>query len=337
MKRGKITVGQASLTGNDNTALQRAVDDLAEGGGGTVELPAGTFEMRDALRLRSGVTVVGQGPETVLRKAPSVSSPLADWLGYGHYEVTVKEPDLFEPGMGVLIEDADAGGFYVTAATITAKDGNALFIDRMLNHDYHPARGGRIVSVFPLVCSEGVENVALRNLTLDGGNDAVYMNGCRGGGVFLLRTHAATIEGVEVLNYNGDAVSFQQCSDILVQNSHLHHNEGCGLHPGSGSVRYVMSHNHIHHNGGDGIFYCLRTTYSRCESNEIHDNGRAGISIGERDTDHMVRSNEIYQNGGPGVLFRKAHFIGGDRVVLHGNAFRRNCQRSGEAEIVVEE
>jgi len=334
--RGKtLRVGEGAYAGSTNAAIQRAVDDLAAEGGGSVELPSGTFEMWDGLHLRSGVRVVGQGPRTVLRKVPSVSSPIADYLGYGHYEVTLERPDLLRPGMGVIVEDDDAAGFYTTTATLLAREGNAFLLDRMLNHDYHPDKNGRVTSVFPLVAGEGVEDVVVAGLTLDGANDPVRINGCRAGGVFLLRARTATVEAVEVVNYNGDAVSFQQCVDVVVRDCHLHHNAGIGLHPGSGSVRYLIAGNDVHDNGGDALFYCLRTTHSLCERNRLHANGGAGISIGERDTDHMIRGNEISDNGGPGVLFRDPVRRGGNRVVLDGNRFARNCRDEGDAEVVI--
>jgi len=335
--KGKtIRIGKGRFSGRDNAVIQKAMDELAAQGGGTVELPAGIFEMADGLHLRSRVSVVGQGGETVLRKAaPSVSSPVADYVGYGHYEITLRDPDLFRPGMGVLIYDKNAFGFYTTQATLLARDGNAFFMDAMLSHDYSPSTGGTVVSIFPLVRAHGVRNAAVSHVTLDGANDPVKMNGCRGGGVFLLQCHGMTIEAVEVTNYNGDAVSFQQCTDVLVRGCHLHHNSGTGLHPGSGSVRYVMADNHIHDNGGDGVFYCLRTTHSLCEGNSISNNAGVGISIGERDTDHVIRGNSLAGNGRPAVLFRDVAARGGDRVVLEGNRFKGNCAKTGDAEVVI--
>jgi len=332
-----ITIGEEPYTGNDNSTLQAAVDSLAYEGGGTVVIPPGTFVMKDSLHLRSGVNIQGAGRKTVLLKQPSVRVALADHHGYGHYEIVVEEPDKLEPGMGVHIRDDATGGFATTTATLLSRNGNVFHIDQMLNYDYDPANAGCVTTVFPLISGRYAENTAITNLTLDGNiKERNPINGCRGGGIFLLQSHKVLVDGLEIRNYHGDAVSFQQCTDIVVQNSHLHHNEQGGLHAGSGSVRYVMRNNHIHHNGGHGIFYCLRTTHSLCENNEIHDNALAGISLGERDTDHFIRSNEIYMNGGPGVLFRKARFHGPDRVVVHGNAVRNNCQHEGKAEIVVE-
>ena len=332
MSGRELEIEADDLAAGANAAIQDGVDEVAVEGGGTVVLPAGTFELIDAVHLRSGVALIGQGAATVLRKAPSVSSPLADWLGYGHYEVTVERPELFRPGMGVLVEDANAHGFYTTTATIMAVDGDRLFIDRMLNHDYVPSSGGRVVSVFPLVSGYDVEDVRVADLVLDGADDPETITGCRGSGVFLLGAHGATVERVEVRNYNGDAVSFQQCTDVEVRECNLHHNAGGGIHPGSGSVRYVLSGNVVHDNGRDGVFYCLRTTHSLCEGNTIRDNGGAGISIGERDTDHLIRANDVSGSGGPAVVFRRVQFHGGDRVVLEANTFAGN---GGDADVVV--
>ena len=332
MKKRKVRIRKG---GCDNATVQKVVDELAAEGGGTVELPGAIFEMSDALHLRSGVHVVGQGSETVLRKVHSVTSAIADYLGYGHYEITLREPDLLRPGMGVLIEDDAAFGFYTTTATLLAREGNAFLIDKMLNHDYDPAKNARVTSVFPLVSGECVRDVGISNVLVDGNNEPVPINGCRGGGVFLLQAHTATVESVEAANFNGDAVGLQQCTDVLIRGCHIHHNTGIGMHPGSGSVRYLLTGNHIHDNGGDGIFYCLRTTHSLCERNEVHDNGGVGISIGERDTDHIIRQNRIRGNAGPGVLFREPRYRGGDRVLLERNRFAGNCCEGGEAEVVI--
>lgn len=338
MGKKTITVGEGEYSGNDNRALQRAVDSLAYEGGGKVVIPPGTYSMKDALHLRSGVDIHGTGRETVLRMAPSVRVPLGDYLGYGHYELAVAEPDRLEVGRGVLIQDDTTEGFATTTATLIDRAGNVFYLDGMLNSDYDPARGGCVITVFPLISSRYAENVSISNLTLDGNSDQQYsINGSRGGGIYLLQSHKVVVDGVEVRNYSGDALSLQQCTDITVQNCRLHHNEGAGVHPGSGTVRYVIRNNRIHHNAGNGVFYSLRTTHSLCEDNEIHENSGAGISIGERDTDHLIRSNECWTNGGPGVLFRRARYHGADRVVVHGNAFRSNCQKEGAAEIVVEE
>jgi len=330
-----IRVGEGDYAGSDNAAIQRAVDATAARGGGTVELPAGTFVLRDSVHLRSGVALVGQGTDTVLLKAPSVASALAGRVIFGHCELLVERPDLFEPGMGVTVQDADATCIYTTVGTVVERHGHSLYIDRPVNHDYNPHRDGRVVGIFPLVSAGGVRDVRIADLRLDGADDAEPMNGCRGGGVFAWDARNVVVENVEVLRYNGDAVSFQKCIDVVVRRCHVHGNTGCGLHPGCGSVRYLFADNDVHDNGGDGLFYCVATTHSLCQGNSFRHNGAAGISVGDRDTDHLIRRNEVRDNGGPGIRFREVPFQGGDRTVVEQNVLSGNCTDSGDAQIVI--
>lgn len=333
--RKRLRIGEGKFVGSTQAALQAGVDALATAGGGVLEIPAGTYWMNDSLHLRDRVTVIGESG-TILKKVPSVTSKLAHCLGYGHYEFAVKEPGKFTSGMGVHLTDNRAGGFYDTVGTIVERKGDLFFIDRMLNHDYTPMEEGRVTSIFPLISGCGVRDTSVRRLTLDGNPaETRKLNGCRGGGVFLLQSHNIRLEDLEIMNYHGDGISFQQCTDIVIRDCHVHHNRGGGIHPGSGSVRYLLSKNRIEHNGGCGIFYCLRTTHSDCEDNSIEANGSAGISVGERDTDHIIRANTIRNNQGAGIEIRKAQVQSGDRLRIAKNQLQNNCARKGESEITV--
>lgn len=321
----------------DGATLQRLIDAAGRAGGGTVKVPAGVHLLRDALHLRDNVRIEGE-PGAILQPIRRVHSALTHLVGYGHYEFQVREPEKFEVGMGVLIFDDNAFGFYMTGATITGRNGDIFYTDRPMVHDYNPARGGGVAAVFPLVSGIGISNAAVRGLALRGNEDEApdprCVNGCRGGGVLLLQSHGIVLERLEVARYNGDAISFQQCSDIAVRECHLHHNLGGGIHPGSGSVRYTLRKNRIEENGGCGIFYCLRTTHSLCEENEIARNKRDGISVGERDTDHILRRNTITANGGAGVFFRERLVQSGDRTRVEDNILAANGGES-RAEVVI--
>lgn len=321
-----------------NADLQQLIDRAACDGQRRVTLPAGEYLMHDSLKLRSGVQIVGApgsaSGRVVLRKAPSVSSPVLDCLGYGHYEFRVAEPDRFRVGTGVHFYDDNAGGFYTTVATVVGRSGDLLFIDRPFNHDYLPIRGAMAVSAFPIVEGCDISDASIENVVIDGNYPAetFCLNGCRGGGVFLIGCQRVSVRGVEVRNYHGDGVSFQQCTDILVERCHVHDNTGGGLHPGSGSVRWVIQHCNVTRNGRDGLFYCLRTTHGICRNNQFVANGHAGISVGERDTDHLIEANLVKDNGTAGVEFRKPVVCSGNRVRLIGNTIEHN---GGKAQIIV--
>lgn len=321
---------------NTNQTIQCLVDEAWKRGGGTVEIPAAVYQMRDALHLRDNVRVIGE-TGTILQKMPGARSALAHVCGFGHYEFSVVEPEKFSVGMGVLISDDNAGGFYTTQATIVAQREKYFYIDRPFAHDYNPAQGGCVTAIHSLIDGHDVHNASVENFVLDGNwpLETNNLNGCRGGGVFLLNAHNILIHNVEVRQFNGDAISFQQCTDITVSHCSAHHNSGGGIHPGSGSVRYYLLNNRIEGNGGCGIFYCLRTTHSLCEKNTISRNGLDGISVGERDTDHILKNNVIVENKAAGIRLRAPVIQSGDRLWIEGNELRNNNQEGKSAELLI--
>jgi len=316
-----------------NQCIQAAIDEAAAAGGGTVNVPAGEYQLHDAVHMKDNVKLIGEGEgKTVLIKVPSVSSNLSQVMGYGHYEFAVDEPGKFKVGDGIHLIDDNAGGFYTTVATISDIDDEWFFINRPATHDFHPNANARAITAFALIEIETVENATVENIVLDGNTEETFrLNGCRGGGIFAIGSSNLTFTKVEIRNYNGDALSFQQCADVRVSNCDIHHCTGHGLHPGSGSVRYTFIDNYVHHNEIDGLFYCLRTTHSLTQGNRIENNGRHGISIGERDTNHHIRQNTIIGNQEHGIEFRPVNRQSGDDVIVENNDIGPNT-RDGKSE-----
>jgi hypothetical protein len=341
ISRITLRVGQndsdADVRGNTNTAIQLAVERVAALGGGEVVVLPGAYDMHDSLHLRSHVTVRGSGNDTVLRKVPSVQSAIPAFLGYGHYDISVAEPEKFKVGVGVLLHDDHSMGFYDTVATLTWQEGNRFGIDRMLNHDYHIANNATVTSVYPLVSGCNLVDASVSDLLIEGNSaENAHLNGCRGGGVYLLQAHDVTLQRLTVHDFNGDGISFQQCVRTHIEDCQLLDNTGHGLHPGSGSVAPIIRRCKCINNGNDGIFYCLRVTYSLCEECDIAHNGHDGISIGERDSHHLIRNNRISASGRHGIYFREAvPTYGGNDNVIEDNHIFANCRKEGEAEVLV--
>ena len=335
-----LTVGpkDGDVVGIDNTAIQAAVDRVGAVGGGVVRILPGTYLMSDSLHLRSGVTVRGSGPDTVLRKNVCVASELCADLGYGHFDISLARPERFRVGMGVHIADDNSGGFYGTVATLTWQHDDRFGISRMLNHDYSRGRNATVRSVFPVISGYHLTDAAVEHLTVDGNAaENENLNGCRGGGIFLLQTRRLAIRHVCVHHYHGDGISFQQGLGTLIEDTVCEENLGCGLHPGSGSVAPVMRRVTCRANTSDGIFYCLRVTYSLCEHNTLTGNGHDGISIGGRDTDHLIRDNVIEGHPRHGIYFRAGdHAMAGHRCRLDNNRLGGNCTDGAVGEIRID-
>jgi len=302
-----ITVGRqnAHITGTDNRALQAAVDYIAGLGGGTVDIGEGQYVMYDSLHLRSNVTVKGEKGKTILRKAVGTVCSLALDGDFGEQQFTVEDPTGFAVGYGVAIWDDRAGGFHTTVARITGRNGNTFSIDKPLMADCMVVNKAKAVTVFPVISGYNIEGARLEGLTIDGNKESnIYLNGCRGAGIFLYRAFGTVIEGCSVRNYNGDGISFQQSNDVTVAGCISENNNYLGIHPGSGSQRPQVRDCVARNNGTDGLFLCWRVRHGLFTNNILEGNGQFGISIGHKDSDNILSRNIVRSNHQDGVFFR---------------------------------
>ncbi len=325
MRRSKeLTVGpeKAEVAGSDNKAIQIAIDALWARGGGTVRLLPGTFQMTNAAFLRSGVSLAGSGADTVLKKSPGFEVPMKIDADYGQLKLTPRDPSGFQVGMGVAVLDQNhKAGWDVTTASIADIEDGTLYINTHLINNYRSDKEGIIQAVSSLVVGIDIEGIRIADLTIDGSGDQnPFLNGCRGGGIYLHRSKRCVISGCAVNNFNGDGVSWQVTQDITVENCELAYNKNFGAHPGTGSARSVVHNCHIHHNDRIGLFLCWRVQEGQFKNNNIHDNGEIGISIGHKDTDNLFLGNTVRLNGREGIYFRKET----EANAGHRNTFRQN-------------
>jgi len=320
--------GQADVIGTDNVALQKAADMLRPGD--TLAIGAGQWLMEDKLVIPvSNATVRGIKGETVLFKSAGVSSKVVDCGDYGERVLVVAEPEKFKVGMGITAQDdIHASGWDVTVTTIQAIVGDTLKIEPYTVRDYDYETGHSMVeNKFPILTAYEKEGLVIEDITVDGNREGGtgYIDGCRGGGIYLYDCRNCVIRGCEVRNYNGDGISFQITDNIKVLDCESHHNFGYGVHPGTGSPNAEITGCHFHHNDQIGFFLCWRVRYGKFSNNVIENNGQYGISIGHKDTDNLFEGNTIRGNGICGVIFRQeTEKLSGHRNVFRGNTIADN-------------
>lgn len=324
-----VSVGpqDADIVGTDHRALQAAVDHVARLGGGTVRILPGTYRLRNAVYLQSHVDLRGSGAETVLIKEPSVSTPLAEDSDWYDQEITLKSADGFRLGDGVCLraKNAGTGAAVVLKRTLVARTGPRFKLDRPLRENLWVMHTATAATLFPILSGDGVEDIRIENLTLDGNrehNDE--LDGNYAGCVFLQDCNRVSLRGLTARNYHGDGLSWQVCHDVVVEDCVSENHSGLGLHPGSGSQRPVIRNNTVRGNS-IGIFFCWGVKHGIAEKNQLFDN-RVGISIGHRDTDNLISGNLIQGSIQTGLLFRPepGPAFAGHRNRIHGNTFIDN-------------
>jgi parallel beta-helix repeat protein len=332
-----LTVGQTEgdLRGQDDKVIQAGIEYVSRLGGGTVRILPGTYHLRNAIYLRPHVTLQGAGEQTILRKADSVVTPLvrdSDWFEYG---VQVKDARGFTPGGGIMLRSKNGPGdwqFDVLRATVTALDGNVIFLDRLTRENFWVEKEATAATIFPLLTGEGVDDVQVMDIALDGNRAKnEHINGNFAGAVFIQECNRWRFESVVARDYNGDGFSFQVCDDIRFQNCQALNNADLGFHPGSGCQRPAL-HDCTARGNSQGVFFCWSVSDGLVESCTLSENQKYGVSIGHRDTDNTIRSCTIEGNGEVGILFRNdgPEFRGGHRNRIEDCIIRDNgAERPG--------
>jgi hypothetical protein len=326
----RITVGGnvADIKGFTSEAIQTAIDVLQKDGkGGIVVLSAGNYDIKSPVRLFDNMTLVGSGPETVLKKCKGYSSPMAIDADYGELKITVNDASGFKKGMGVAIyDDQQRSGWDLTTARVTDIKGNTVYIDDYLVRDYRSDKGGMLSNASSVIEAVSAKNVRIADLTVDGSGDTNQMiDGCRAGGVYLHKVHKALVENVTVKNFNSDGISWQITEYVTVRNCEVYGCTNSGLHPGTGSPYTLIEGNNSHDNGGYGLFVCWRVRNGIVRNNSFHNNGRNGICTGHKDTDMLFADNHIYENGADGIHLRgETDLNAPHRTIIKNNIIENN-------------
>lgn len=330
-ERGReITVGVqgADISGCDDRAIQMAIDDMAtRDGGGIVRLQPGTYTLTGPVRLRSHVSLIGAGADTILRLGPVVSSSLAVDADIGEKQIQPKDPSGFKPGMGVILRDRTKSNSISTMPlTITEVRDGRLLTREWINHDWCAENGAVVLNHFPLIHGFEIEAVCVEDLVLDGEVTDVpeSLQGVWGGNLYLRRVDGAVIRNVESRRCVGDGLRCGQSRNIVMENCRVHHNSEYGIHPGSHTKRVRITDSEIHSNGSDGLYVCWGVQHSTFAGNVIHHNGhirhRTGFCIGHKDTDNVIENNHVFENHKHGIHIRTTTAANG----AHRNVFRNN-------------
>ncbi|HUU26330.1 MAG TPA: right-handed parallel beta-helix repeat-containing protein [archaeon] len=330
-----ITVAQsgaADVIGKDNKALQQAADMLHPGD--TLEIGPGTYNMENSLFIPcSDVVVRGTPGETVLFKGPGVASKVTDCGDYGEKVLVVEDVEKFHPGMGITVcDDNQNGDWSVTVTAVEEVRDDTLYLTRRTLRDYdYENANARVENKFPILCAIDKKNIIFEGITVDGNKDQnpYFIDGCRGGAIYLYKSTDCTIRNCVARNYNGDGISFQITDRVKVIDCESYGHTNYGVHPGTGSPHAEIKNCRFHNNARVGFFLCWRVREGVFSDNLIENNGLYGISIGHKDTDNLFVNNTIRNNGFCGVYFRRESA----KLSGHRNVFRENIiQDNGNAE-----
>jgi len=252
-----------------NVYIQKAIDSLPPTGG-VVILPKGTLLLRRHLRLRSNVSLRGQGAGKTILKAASQFRCKVKTLDVGDGTCTVtlepRDAKLFRVGDGVCFGEKWTNPVFDTEqnadCVVTAIKGNILTVR---GTPTEKAVGSKLLChFFPLVYARRAEFVEVKDLSLQGADEP---RGVWGSFEVAPATFGLTIgvrfSRVDVLGWRGDGLSLQGASDaIITDNTAMNNNQAFSGHAG---IRL-----------GAGSTGC-QVLYNNCNDEQTHPTQGRGI------------------------------------------------------------
>ncbi|MEE3043043.1 MAG: right-handed parallel beta-helix repeat-containing protein [Candidatus Latescibacterota bacterium] len=310
------------------SGIQEAIDSLQEQGG-RVHIPAGRWHLSRSICLPSGVSLVGDGPATVLHISPLKVARLAKAVRKGGRVLTLKGKVPYRVGQEIGISDEVLSGWWGTHGIVEAIKGQQIHLSARFNRGLSVADDAKAVSLFPAITADGATDAELANFTIRGPKgykgkwwDFTYS------AIHLVSCQRVRVTNVTVFEWPSDGIGVQRGSDVQVSQCQSHGCRGHGFHPGTGLARSIWSHNIGKGNGGDGFFFCARVHHSTCSDSVFSENGLAGIGGVARGGDHhnIISDNVCSYNQKWGIEATR-----GDEQIIAGNLVLSNSQeRAGE-------
>ena len=294
--------------------------------GGRVRVPAGAYLLRQSVHLPRSVSLVGDGPATVLTIRPPESVALNKDAREGEHEVECRTLPPFEVGDAIGICDDRQVGWHGTHGVVQARNGTRVRLNVPLERALKVVDNARAVRLFPAIYALDAVDLEIQGFAIRGPENvrgpwwdftyaAVHLVGCQ----------RVRVANCTVLGWPSDGIGIQRGSDVQVTQCQAHGCRGHGFHPGTALRASVWSHNIAEGNGGDGFFFCARVHHTVCSDSVFSRNRQNGIGGVANSGDHhnVISDNVCAYNGRCGIDANR-----GEEQVVSGNLLLSNSQEA---------
>lgn len=292
--------------------IQGLIDAAPDGG--EVVLPAGTFLLERGLALKRGVTLRGQGENTVLTvpEKPAITT-LAEAVESKATALAVADANGFAVGMEIGIRDGRKASCPLMRGIVRRIDGNRIELESPLAAKY--AAGSVVANIFPAVSvgtwddektgrTNGVQILSLKILGPPSRPDFPYGDQeWTVAGIMAIHSRDTLVADCVVERWPADGISIQGGRGVRVMGNTVRGCAGSGLHPGSSLADSFFSGNTAEANGSFGLFFCMRNRRVVVSHNTFRENAGPGVGHlgGAGDEDCLVLDNLCESNRLAGI------------------------------------
>ena len=163
----EVDAGAFHSTKSPTSGIQEAIDSL-DGRGGRVRIPSGKWKLTRSVQVPSGVSLVGDGPSTILFISPLKVGALAKDIRKGGRVITLKGNVPFRVGQEIGVSDEVRGGWWGTHGLVEKIDGPQVTLSARFNRTLYASDDAKAVSLFPAITALDQEDLEIADLTILG-------------------------------------------------------------------------------------------------------------------------------------------------------------------------
>jgi len=305
-----ITIDPGKCPRSATDGIQEAIDALPEEGG-AVLVTAGAYSLRRCLKLKSRVTLRGEGAATIISPGNKpVVRKLAKSVRPGDTHLVLEDTSGLNVGDQLCVVDSAMGGWnarYVVITEIKGKRVHGEIIYGRPEIEYSVERNALATNYFPGIYARNVDgdtdDVTIESLCLDGGeygHEEKYAGGFVTAAIHTKNVNNLRVRDVTVRRWPSDGISVQG-GTAIVSGCIVEDCLGIGMHPGTGIKESIWTGNIMRRNGS-GYFFCLGCRNTVCTGNLMLNNKGPGIhGLCDPDRYNVVTGNVCAGNGEIGL------------------------------------
>jgi len=285
------STGEIDYSGTDaSSVIQNVLDNTS----GVVFMKNGLYLLNKAIEIKNdGTMLVGEGENTILKRADVVESALSSDALSGQKDVVVNDASSFMVGQQVFIGKKSSTDNTWEINRIASISGNTLTMEFNLANSYTVADGDVVYTAYHVIEAFSKSNIAIRNLYIDGNKANNYYYSQYDTSVTAdYYEDDGTLRGATFLVQNG--IYLEKCNHSLVENIHVKNNIGWG-----GIVLYktdnsVVRKCHTEYGVRHGIIIFHESNYNQIISCYSNNNGETSETYPRHN--YIVEGSNVQHN-----------------------------------------
>ena len=291
--RGDVIIGNTVRTIDSADEIQDGIDEVSAGGGGTIYLAPGTYNMTSHINIPSNVYLVGASRSAVIIDFGGGAFGVRSLGTVGTHITNILVKDL-------TIQNSSITGLKLQYNDFSLIDGVDVYTAN-IGIEFDNVDSTAILGM-GVLCDGCATGIKITNSTSFSIYFTASINSTSSHGLVLDTCSSATIFDSGFSDNTGDGINITSCSDIAFISLSIQGNGGQGIELVSGVNHCQFSSSTVDSNTSDGIKLTATSDGNSIVATSISNNGGYGVNIAASTCDNNQIMAPSFENNTSGNI-----------------------------------